>query len=188
MTSISTNELKNGLKVLIDHDPMIIIKNEFIKPGKGQAFNRVKMRNLKNNRVIEKTFKSGETIILADINEISAIYSYFNGELYFFLNTETFDEYALNKITVSSNKVWLKEEYIYSITLFNGKVLNITPPNFINLLIKDTEPGIKGDTNRVAEKLATLETGIIVKVPLFIEIGDLIRVDTRTKKYVSRFK
>ncbi|WP_100551473.1 elongation factor P [Caedibacter taeniospiralis] len=186
MASFSTNEFKNGLKLLIDGNPMAIVENEFVKPGKGQAFNRVKLRNLKNGRVIEKTFKSGESVDGADVLEVAASYSYFDGEYYVFMQDETFEQYNINETALGESKKWIKEQDPCSITLFNGEPISVTPPNFVQLKIVETDPGLKGDTAGSGGKPATLETGAVVKVPLFVQINEVIKVDTRTGEYVSR--
>lgn len=188
MTSFSTNEFKNGLKLLIDCNPMVIVDNEFVKPGKGQAFNRVKLRNLKNGRVIEKTFKSGESVDAADVLEVAASYSYFDGEFYVFMNEETFEQYNINSTALTDSKKWIKEQDQCLITLFNGQPIGVKPPNFVQLEIVETDPGLKGDTACTGGKLATLETGVVIKVPLFIQVNEVIKIDTRTGEYVSRAK
>ena len=188
MASFSTSEFKGGVKVLIDGTPMVIVENEFVKPGKGQAFNRVRLRNLKNNRVIEKTFKSGESVEAADVVEIEASYSYFDGEFYVFMHDQTFEQYNVSQTALGEAKKWLKEQDNCLLTLFNGETISVTPPNFVGLKIIETDPGVKGDTAGTGGKPATLETGAVVRVPLFVQANEVIRVDTRTGEYVSRIK
>lgn len=188
MASYSTNEFKNGLKILLDGDPMSIVDNEMVKPGKGQAFNRVKLRNLKTGRVVEKTFKSGESVEAADIAEFDVQYLYNDGEHYHFMHQESFEQYGVNSDAVGDAKLWLKEQDICTILLFNGQALNVTPPNFVNLKIVETDPGLRGDTSGSGGKPATLETGAVVRVPLFVQQEEIIKVDTRTGEYVSRVK
>lgn len=188
MASFSTNEFKNGLKILLEGNPMVILDNEFVKPGKGQAFNRVKLRNLKNGRMLEKTFKSGETVEAADVLEINASYSYFDGESYVFMDDETFEQYTVNEIALAEAKKWLKTQDNCLLTLFNGDAIAVAPPNFVQLSITETDPGLKGDTAGSGGKPATLETGAVVRVPLFVQTGEVIKVDTRTGEYVSRVK
>ncbi|MEC8694925.1 MAG: elongation factor P [Pseudomonadota bacterium] len=187
MASFSTNEFKSGLKVLIDGDPCMIVENEFVKPGKGQAFNRVKIKNLKTGRVVEKTFKSGDSVEAADVIDLDMEYLYTDGEFYHFMMTDgSFEQHAADAKAVGDVAKWLKEQETYSITLFNGAPLAITPPNHIELEVVETDPGLKGDTAQGGSKPATLSTGAVVNVPLFIEIGEVLRVDTRTGDYVSR--
>lgn len=188
MATYSTNEFKPGLKVMLDNDPCSILENEYVKPGKGQAFNRVKLRNLKNGRVIERTFKSGDTLPGADVVDVDAQYLYYDGEFWHFMAPETFEQYTADKNAIADAKQWLKEQDICIITLFNGHPLNVTPPNFVILTITETDPGLRGDTSGGGGKPATLETGAVVRVPLFVQTGEAIRVDTRTGTYMSRAK
>lgn len=189
MSTYTTNEFKSGLKVLLDNDPYNIIENEFVKPGKGQAFNRVKMRNLKTGRVLEKTFKSGESLEGADVVDLDLQYLYNDGETWNFMSPETFEQYTANKGAVGDTAKWLKEQDICHVTLWNGIVTAVTPPIFVSLKVTETEPGIRGDTATGGSKPATMETGAVVgKVPLFINVGDILKIDTRTGEYVSRDK
>lgn len=188
MTTYSTNEFKNGLKILLDGDPYTIISTEFVKPGKGQAFNRVKVKNLKNGRTIERTFKSGETVEGADAAEIDVQYLYFDGEAWHFMCPTSFEQYVVNGAPIEEAKQWLKEQANCTILLWNGTPLSVLPPTFVELQITETDPGLKGDTSGGGGKPATLETGAVVRVPLFVQIGEVIKVDTRTGEYVSRVK
>ncbi len=188
MASFSTNEFKSGLKVLMDGDPCSIIENEFVKPGKGQAFNRVKFRNLKTGRVMERTFKSGDSLEGADVLEVSLQYLYYDGEHYHFMNEQTFEQYVADEKAVAEAKNWLKEQDVCVVTLWNGQPLLVTPPNFVNLTVTQTDPGVRGDTASGASKPATMETGAVIKVPLFIDEGEVLKIDTRTGAYVSRVK
>jgi len=188
MATISTNEFRSGLKLLIDGDPYNIIDNEFVKPGKGQAFNRVKLRNLKNGRVLERTYKSGESVEAADIMEVTMQYLYSDGEFWHFMDPNSFEQYAADENAIDEAKKWLKGEEDCLMTLWNDSPLQVTAPNFVQLEITETEPGIRGDTSGGGSKSATLETGARVRVPLFLNQGDKIRIDTRIGEYVSRAK
>jgi len=188
MATYSTNEFKAGLKIMIDNDPFTIMVNEFVKPGKGQAFNRVKMRNLKNGRVLERTYKSGESVEAADVMESDMQYLYNDGDTWYFMDQTTFEQYPADKVAVEEAAQWLKGEEICEVTLWNGAPLSVSAPNFVILQITDTDPGLRGDTASGGSKPATLETGAIVKVPLFIENEELLKIDTRTGEYVSRAK
>jgi len=188
MATFSTNEFRGGLKVMLDGDPCSIIENEFVKPGKGQAFNRVKLRNLKTGRVIERTFKSGETLEGADVVDTEMQYLYNDGELWHFMVPESFEQYAADTNVVGDAKKWLKEQDVCIVTLYNGVPISVTPPNFVELAIVETDPGIRGDTSGGGGKPATLDTGAVVRVPLFVQTGEVIKVDTRTGEYVSRVK
>jgi elongation factor P len=186
MATYSTNEFRGGLKIILDADPCAIIENEFVKPGKGQAFNRVKIRNLKTGRVIERTFKSGETVEAADVIDMSLQYLYNDGEYWHFMHPETYEQYTADATLVGETAKWIKDQDLCSVTLWNGMPLVVDAPNFVVLTVTETDPGIKGDTSGGGGKPATLETGAVVRVPLFVQIGDTIKVDTRTKEYVSR--
>jgi elongation factor P len=188
MASYNTNEFKSGLKLMIDNDPCAIIENEFVKPGKGQAFNRVKIRNLKTGRVIERTFKSGESVEAADVVEVSLQYLYNDGEDWHFMDEASYEQYSANGTIVGDAANWLKEQDTCVVTLWNGAPIVVVPPNFVNLKVTDTDPGLRGDTASGATKPAKVETGATVKVPLFVEEGELIKIDTRTGEYVSRVK
>ncbi len=186
MASYSTNEIKPGMKVMIDNDPCNILENEYVKPGKGQAFNRIKIRNLKTGRVVERTFKSNDSLEAADVMDVEVQYLYNDGQHWHFMVPDTFEQHAADETAVADIKLWLKEQDMCTMTLWNGQPLNITPPNFVILAITETDPGLKGDTSGGGGKPATLETGAVVRVPLFVQIGDLIKVDTRTGTYLSR--
>ena len=188
MVSYSTSEFKAGLKILLDGYPCSIVVNEFVKPGKGQAFSRVKIRNLKTGRVIEKTFKSGETVEAADVVEEELQYLYSDGELWHFMNVDSYEQLSAGANTMNESVNWLSEQDICTVTLWNGEPILVTPPNFVELKIADTDPGLKGDTSGGGSKPATLVTGAVVKVPLFVQIDEIIKVDTRTGDYVSRVK
>lgn len=188
MANYSTNDFKRGLKIMLDGDPYNIVENEFVKPGKGQAFSRVKVRNLKTGRVIEKTFKSGDTVEAADVMDMEMQYLYNDGELYHFMHPETFEQLGADDSAVGEEKKWLKEQDMCTVTTWNGNIISVTPPNHVTLKVVDTEPGIRGDTATGGTKPATLETGAVVHVPLFISIDDVLKVDTRSGEYVSRAK
>ncbi len=187
MASYSTNEFKSGLKVLLDGDPCAILENEFVKPGKGQAFNRVKLRNLKNGRVQERTFKSGESVEAADVMDFDMEYLYTDGEFWHFMKTDgSFEQIGAAESAVADIIDWLKEQDVYQVTLWNDAPISVSAPNFVELEVTETDPGLKGDTAQGGTKPATLSTGAVVKVPLFINTGDVLKIDTRTGDYVSR--
>ena len=181
MTSYSTNEFKSGLKVMLEGDPCSIVENEFVKPGKGQAFNRVKLKNLKSGRVWERTFKSGESLESADVMEHEMEFLYSDGDYWHFMRTDgSYDQLAADRAAVEESIPWLKETDRATVTLWDDVPIAVAPPNFVELEITDTDPGLKGDTASGGSKPATLSTGAVVKVPLFLNIGEIIRVDTRT--------
>ena len=186
MGTFSTNDFRSGMKVMLDGDPCNIIDNEFVKPGKGQAFNRVKLRNLKTGRVLEKTFKSGESLEAADVMDTDMQYLYEDGEFWYFMEPDSFEQHQADATVVADAKLWLHEQDTCVVTLYNGAPLSVIPPNHVELEIVETDPGVRGDTATGGTKPATLTTGAVVKVPLFLDRGDVIRVDTRTGEYLSR--
>ncbi|WP_299140687.1 elongation factor P [uncultured Vibrio sp.] len=188
MASVSTNEFKGGLKFMMDNEPCSIIENEYVKPGKGQAFNRVKLRKLLSGKVLEKTFKSGDTVELADVVDVELGYLYSDGEFYHFMNNETFEQIAADAKAVGETSKWLVENDVCTLTLWNYNPITVTPPNFVEIAVTETDPGLKGDTQGTGGKPATLATGAVVRVPLFIAIGEVVKVDTRTGEYVGRVK
>lgn len=189
MASYSTNEFRSGLKVLLDGDPCSIVENEFVKPGKGQAFNRVRLKNLKTGRAWERTFKSGESLEGADVMDIDMEYLYSDGEFWHFMRTDgSFEQIGCDEKALGDARDWLKEQEVFEVTLFNGAPISVSPPNHIELEVIETDPGVKGDTATGGSKPAKLSSGATVKVPLFINIGEVIRVDTRSAEYLSRGK
>tara|TARA_B100000676_G_scaffold161645_1_gene159028 strand:+ start:1681 stop:2253 length:573 start_codon:yes stop_codon:yes gene_type:complete len=189
MASYSTNEFRSGLKVMLEGDPCSVLENEFVKPGKGQAFNRVKLRNLLSGRVWERTFKSGESLEAADVMDLEMEYLYTDGEMFHFMKTDgSYDQVAADARAVTDSKQWLKEQDACMVTLWNDSPIAVAAANFVELEIVDTDPGLKGDTAQGGTKPATLSTGAIVKVPLFLNIGEVVRVDTRTGEYQNRVK
>lgn len=175
---------------MLEGDPCNILENEFVKPGKGQAFNRVKFRNLKNGRVWERTFKSGESLEAADVMETDMEFLYSDGEFWHFMRTDgSFEQMAASKEAVSDCLDWLKEQDVYVVTLWNDDPIAVAASNFVELEVTETDPGLKGDTANGGTKPAKLVTGATIKgVPLFINIGDILKIDTRTREYVSRVK
>mgnify|MGYP003630293868 FL=1 len=186
MATYSTNEFRPGLKVMLEGDPCSILDNEFVKPGKGQAFNRVKLRNLKTGRVWERTFKSGESLEAADVMDRTMEYLYNDGEFWYFMEPDTFEQFQADAAAVGDSYLWIKEQERCEVTLYNGTPLAVAPPNFVELEIVETDPGLKGDTASGGNKPAKLSTGAVVKVPLFISQGEVVRVDTRSGEYQSR--
>ena len=173
---------------MMDNEPCSIIENEYVKPGKGQAFNRVKLRKLLSGKVLEKTFKSGDTVELADVVDVDLGYLYSDGEFFHFMNNETFEQIAADAKAVGETAKWLVENDVCTLTLWNDNPITVTPPNFVEIEVTDTDPGLKGDTQGTGGKPATLATGAVVRVPLFIAIGEVVKVDTRTGEYVGRVK
>jgi len=184
----NTNEFKKGIKVELDGDPYIMIEADFVKPGKGQAFTRVKLKNLNTGRVVDRTYKSGEKIKKADVSEQDMQFLYEQMGEYHFMNMETFEQVAIAKDHLGEAWRYLTEGLVCIVLFHNNVPISVEVPNFVNLKIAYCEPGIKGDTATGATKPATLSTGHVVYVPLFIEEGERLRVDTRTGEYVERAK
>ncbi len=189
MPTYSTSDFKPGLKVLLEGEPCAILEAEFVKPGKGQAFTRAKFRNLVTGRVWERTLRSGETMESAAVIELEMEYLYSDGYEWHFMRTdETFEQFAASSDVVGNAKQWLTEQNKCSVTLWNDNPISVVPPNFVFLEVKETDPGLRGDTAAGGNKPAILTTGASIRVPLFIEEGDVVKVDTRTGQYVSRSK
>lgn len=184
-----SNNFRSGCKIIFENEPYLIESSEFVKPGKGQAFVRVKLRKFSTKQLIEKTFKSTDSLAIADVVEYKIHYLYNDSRFWYFINKNTFEELSVEKKIVGSNKKWLLEQDPCIVILWNNQPISITPKNFVELKVTNTESTLKGDTiNTNVTKLATLSTGAIVKVPLFIQIGSLVKVDTRSGQYVCRVK
>lgn len=186
MAQINTSEFRGGVKLEVDNQPYIIVNVEFVKPGKGQAFVRVKLKNLLNEKVFERTYKSGDKAELADIVETKMRMLYREAEAIVFMHDETFEQLTMPLERIGDQKQWLKDDIVYDILIYKGEPVTIAPPTFLDLLITETDPGIRGDTSGRVLKPALLETGAKVQVPIFINQDERIRVDTRTCAYVSR--
>ena len=171
MATYTTSDFKPGLKFMQDGEPCVIVENEFVKPGKGQAFTRTRIRKLISGKVLDVNFKSGTSVEAADVMDLNLTYSY-----------------KADAKAVGDAEKWLLDQADCIVTLWNGAPITVTPPNFVELEIIDTDPGLKGDTAGTGGKPATLSTGAVVKVPLFVQIGEVIKVDTRSGEYVSRVK
>lgn len=188
MASYNTSQFRKGLKVQLDGDPYIMIECNFVKPGKGQALYKCKLRNLIRGTVLDRTYKSGDSIDAADIEEIQAQYLYRQGDHFFFMDNETYEQYEIDKEVVADAWKYLKESMVCSILLFNNQPIGITPPNHVVLKVEYCEPGVRGNTATNVTKPARMETGAELTVPNFVETGDLIKVDTRTDEYIERVK
>ncbi len=189
MPSYSTNEFRNGLKVMLEGEPCVILDAEFVKPGKGQAFTRAKFRNLITGRVWDRTLRSGVTMDAADVVELEMEYLYSDGsEWHFMRMDDTYDQISAGADVVGDAGQWLTEQDKCLVTLWEGTPISVVPPNFVELKIKETDPGVRGDTVSGGAKPATLTTGATVRVPLFIDVGEVVRVDTRTGEYVGRVR
>lgn len=183
---ISVNDLKTGLTIEVDGDLCSVVDFQHVKPGKGAAFVRTKMKNLRNGNVVEKTFRAGENVVRAHVENRAVQYLYNSGNEYTFMDNETFDQFALDKKQLEWEINFLLENMTVNIASYQGEIIGINLPNSVNLKVVETEPGIKGNTATGATKNAKLETGLNVQVPLFINEGDVLTIDTREGKYVSR--
>ena len=183
---ISAGDFRNGVTIEVDGNIFQIIEFQHVKPGKGAAFVRTKLKNIINGGVVEKTFRPTEKFPQARIDRKDMQYLYADGDLFTFMDTETYDQISLNKDTVGDALKFVKENEVCKVCSHNGSVFAVEPPLFVELEITDTEPGFKGDTATGASKPATVETGAQVSVPLFVNQGDRIKIDTRTGEYLSR--
>jgi elongation factor P len=183
---ISTADFRNSLVILLEGDLMQIVEFLHVKPGKGGAFVRTKFKNVLTGRVLEKTFRSGEKFEEAVLETQPWQYMYHDGDLYHFMHKETYEQIALGENVVGDKAEWLKENNDANLTYFKGKAIAIDIPIFLELRIVQCDPGIQGDRATGGTKPATLETGVVVQVPLFIQEGEIIKVDTRTKLYIQR--
>ena len=183
---VSTNEFKTGLTVTIDNDPWQVVEFQHVKPGKGAAFVRAKMRNLAPGAVVERTFNAGERLPNANIDRRAMQYLYQEGEMYVFMDNETYEQLELTKEQLGNGINFLKENMDVKVTSFEGRILGVELPNTVELVVVETEPGIRGDTATGGNKPATMDTGYVVKVPLFINEGDHLLIDTRSGEYIQR--
>lgn len=188
MASISTNEFRKKLKIIVDDQPWLIVENDFVKPGKGQSFNSVRLKNLITGRVIDRNFKSGDTVEVADVRVENMEYLYNDGESYTFMNTKTYEQVSVSKEIFEDEIKWLKENISYEVAFWNDRVISVTPPNYMIFEITYTEPAVKGDTANNVTKKASIETGAEISVPMFMEIGMKVKIDTRTGEYLERVR
>jgi len=185
---LESGDLRKGVKLEIDGEPYVIVQFEFVKPGKGQALYKCKLKNMITGVQFDRTYRSGEKFTPADLEETEMEYLYFDGERYCFMNTSNYEQEMLSADQVGDAKTLLKENTVCSVLLFQGRAIGVTLPNFVELRITQAEPWAKGDTAGGSTKPATLETGHVVQVPPFVNEGEMIRIDTRTGEYVERVK
>ena len=188
MASYGMNDVKTGMKILVNRDPCVITETEYVKPGKGQAFTRVKYRLIKDGRTQEVTMKSTDSLDAADVVDTDMNFMYSDGEYWHFMDPESFEQVQATKAGMGGAEKWLKGEESCVVTLWNGEPIFVQPPNFVELKITETDPGVRGDTSGGGGKPATLETGAVVRVPLFVNQDEVIRVDTRSGEYSARVK
>lgn len=187
MAQISTTDIRSGAKVEVDGQPFIVVSNEFYKPGKGNAINRIRIKHLLTGRVVEKTFKSGEKLDIADVSESQMRFLYKESDGAVFMDEKNYDQIKIPFANIGDNEQWLLDDQLYNIIFYNGAAVTVEPPTFMEMVIVETSPGARGDTasGRVL-KPATLQSGVKVQVPIFVEQGEKIKVDTRTSEYVCR--
>lgn len=187
MAQVSTNDVRGGMKVEVDGQPYTVVNNEFVKPGKGQAFNRIKLRQLLTGRVIERTYKSGDKLDIADVNETQMRMLYKEPDGVVFMDDNSFEQVKINNESIGETDKWLMEDLLYDIVFYNGQPTTVEPPTFLEMKVVKTDPGARGDTasGRVL-KPAVTESGANVQIPIFVEEGETIKIDTRTGEYVSR--
>ena len=185
---MTAGDLRKGLKIEIDGDPYLIVDFEFSKPGKGQALYRCRLRNMITGTQFDRTYRSGEKFTAADLEEQEMQYLYNDGERYHLMNMSSYEQIEMSAEGVGDASNFLIENLIVNVLLFQGRPIGLSLPNFVELKIVKSDPGIKGDTASGATKPATLETGYIIQVPLFVEEGEVVRIDTRTGSYVERVK
>lgn len=183
---LSTNDFKTGVTIEIDGDAYIVVDFQHVKPGKGAAFVRSKLKNLKSGSIIEKTFRAGEKVPKAHVDRKEMQFLYNSGGLYYFMDTETFEQISLQEENLGGSIQFIKENMIATVLFFEGSIIGIELPTFVELEVVETEPGFKGDTATGGTKPAKLETGALIQVPLFIETGDIVKIDTRIGEYISR--
>ena len=181
-------KVRKGLKLLIDNQPYLIVDFQYVKPGKGQAFTRMKIRNMITGQVLEKTYKSGERLAPADMEERQMQYLYREGDKFVFMDTTSYEQFFLEEGQVEDVKGYLIDNLPVSVLFFSGRAIGVTPPIFVELKVAETEPGFKGDTTSNVLKAAKMETGMSVQVPLFVNEGEILKIDTRTGEYVERVR
>ncbi len=183
-----TTDIRKGFKIVIDGQPWMFVEHQFVKPGKGQAFVRTRIKNLITGNVIDKTFKSGEKLDKADTEERHMQYLYPEGENRVFMDTSNYEQIYIPNSLLGDDALYLQDGTMVDVLFFEGRPIGVTPPTFVEMVVVETEPGFKGDTTSNVQKPAKVETGLEVSVPLFVNVGDKLKIDTRTGEYVERVK
>ena len=186
MATYNTSDFKKGLKVQIENEPYLMIEMEFMKPGKGQAVYRTKLKNLVSGRILDRSYRNGESLEAADIDERTGQYLYQAGTNFHFMDPESFEQYELSADTLGDVAKWFVEEMEVQVVFWNGSAIAVTPPPHVELRVTYTEPGAKGNSTGNVQKPATLQTGAEINVPTFINVDDVVRIDTRTGEYIER--
>ena len=185
---VSTSEFRKGLRILVDNEPFVIVEFQHVKPGKGGAFVRTRLKSLVTGNVLERTYRSGDKADVPELEEREMQFLYKEGENYYFMDQNTYDQMFIDEDQLGDARYYLKEGLVIQVLIYLGKTIGVEVPNFVNLVITQTEPGIRGDTAQNATKPALLETGYTIQVPLFVEQGEMVRIDTRTGQYLERVK
>lgn len=183
---VSTSEFRKGLRILLEEEPFIIVDFQHVKPGKGGAFVRTRIKSLITGNVLDRTFRSGDKVDVPELEERKMQYLYREGEQYYFMDAENYEQLFINSENLGNVKNYLKEGIIITVLFYKGKTIGVDMQNFVDLMIVKTEPGVKGDTAQNTTKPAELETGYVIQVPLFVEEGDAVKIDTRTGEYIER--
>lgn len=183
-----TSDIRKGLKIQFDGVPYIVIDFQFVKPGKGRAFTRTRIKNMLTGSVLDKTFFTGEKFAPADVEEKQMQFSYADGDTYHFMDTTSYEDVGIHAEQLGEAKNYLIDNLVCAVLFYNGRAVGVTPPNFVELRVAETEPGIRGDTASNVTKAATMHTGATFQVPLFVNKGDFVRIDTRTGEYLERVR
>lgn len=183
---ISSNDFRNGITIELDGDPWQVVEFQHVKPGKGSAFVRTKLKNLRTSSTLERTFNAGEKVPRAEMEGQEVQYLYQDGSVYTFMDTSTYEQLSLNRESLGDALNFLKENMVLNLESYHGQIIGVDLPNSVELEVTETDPGLRGDTAQGGTKPATLETGYVVRVPLFVNIGDKLIIDTRTGNYISR--
>jgi|SRR5690554_326854 len=183
-----TTDIRKGFKIVLDGQPYVFVDHQFVKPGKGQAFVRSKLRNMITGNILERTFKSGEKLDKADTEDRNMQYLYAEGNSRVFMDTQNYEQVTITDEQLGETVYYLLDNTEVDVVFFEGRPIGVTPPTFVTLEVTETEPGFKGDTTSNVTKPATLETGLAIQVPLFVEVGEKLKIDTRTGEYVERVK
>ncbi len=182
----STAEFRKGLKILVDNEPFVIVEFQHVKPGKGGAFVKTRIKSLVTGNVLDRTFRSGDKVEIPDVEEREMQYLYKEEDRYYFMDTSTYDQLFVPETNLGDAVNYLKDGLVISLSFYKGKAIGVEVPNFVDMKVVKTEPGIKGDTAQNATKPAVLESGYTLQVPLFLEEGDVVKIDTRTGQYITR--
>ncbi|MDR2018456.1 MAG: elongation factor P [Syntrophobacterales bacterium] len=188
MMVVSTSEFRKGLRILVENEPFVIVEFQHVKPGKGGAFVRTRLKSLVSGNVLDRTYRSGDKADVPELEEREMQFLYKESSNYYFMDQNTYDQMFIDEKQLGDARYYLKEGLVIQVLIYQGKTIGVEVPNFVTLAITQTEPGIRGDTAQNATKPAMLETGYTIQVPLFVEQGETVKIDTRTGQYMERVK